>query len=111
MSAAKFQIVGASLSGHGLAFDVATLVTPVDVLKIDAAEEADRAVRLIEIAETAYRHGRGSLLMAYNDRFDLHCAVEVLRGLAVVVGPNPTGDRHRRNADIIARLLQEHEGG
>lgn len=111
MTRDPFKIVGDSLSGHGLTFDIATLVAPVDVLKIDVAEEADRGKRLVEIAEVAFRQGRGSLLMARDDRFDLHCAVEVLRALAVVVGPNPTGDRHRRGADIIAQLLQQHEGG
>jgi hypothetical protein len=100
-----FQVVGDSLSGHGLSFDVAPLVAPAQ--KIDSAE---RGKRLAEIAETAYRDGRASALLSRDDRFDLHCAVDVLRGLAVVVGPTPTSDRHRRAADILARLLQEQEG-
>lgn len=98
-----FQVIGDSLSGHGLSFDVATLVVPEQ--KIDPAE---RSKRLAEIAEVAYRDGRASALLSWDDRFDLHGAVDVLRALAVVVGP-PTGDRHRRAADIIGRLLQDQE--
>jgi hypothetical protein len=97
-----FQIVGDSLAGHGLSFDIATIVTS------ETIDPTERRKRLTEIAEVSYRDGRAAALLSWDDRFDLHAAVEVLRSLAVVVGP-PTGDRHRRAADIIARLLQEQE--
>lgn len=104
MTRDTFQVIGDSLSGHGLSFDVATLVASE---KIDPVE---RSKLLAEIVEATYRDGRASALLSWDDRFDLHAAVEVLRAIAVVVGPTPTGDRHRRAADIIGRLLQDQEG-
>jgi hypothetical protein len=94
----KFQIFGDSLTGYGLSFDVRTLGV-LETAKLDA---------LVDMANAVYKQGRESALLSFDDRFDLHGAVEVLRALAVVVGPI-TGDRHRRAADIIARLLQEQE--
>ena len=94
----KFQIVGDSLTGHGLSFAVGAFKTDFDAA-------------LVDVAEVAYRQGRDSARLSYDDRFDLHCAVEALRALAVIVGPMPTGDRYRRCSDIVARLLQEQEGG
>lgn len=106
MTQDKFQVVGDNLSGHGVAFDVAVLVSSE---KVDPTE---RGKRLVEVVEVVYREGRESALLSYDDRFDLHCAVEALRALAVVVGPtNPTGDRHRRAADVIARLLEAQREG
>jgi hypothetical protein len=99
-----FQVVGDNLTGRGLTFDVAILVAP------RKGTCDGRIDRLAEIAETAYREGRASLLLSLDERYDLHSAVDVLRSLAVIVGPTPTGDRHRRMADIIGRLLQEQEG-
>lgn len=104
MTPEPFQIVGGSLFGHGLSFDVAPLVSAMQ--EIDPVESGKR---LVEITEVAYRQGRASALLSWDDRFDLHGAVEVLRALAVIVGPL-TGDRHRRAADIIGRLLQDQEG-
>jgi len=101
-----FKVVGSNLAGRGLTFDVALLVPPTGEVA-----HPDRMDRLAEIAETAYREGRASLLLSWDERFDLHGAVDVLRSLAVIVGPIPTGDRHRRMADIISRLLQDQEGG
>lgn len=106
MMRSPFQVVGDNLSGRGLSFDVTTLVGPV--------KESDMAKcgeRLVEIAEVVFREGRASALLSYDDRHDLHGAVDVLRGLAVIVGPTPTGDRHRRMADILARLLQDTARG
>jgi hypothetical protein len=104
----QFQIAGVgsstSLSGRGLAFNVAALIG-------EKGDPAERGEKLVEIAEVAYREGRASAILSMEDRFELHGAVNVLRSLAVVVGPNPTGDRHRRMADIISRLLQDQEGG
>ena len=99
-----FQIIGDSLSGRGLSIDVAILVASKPEI-----DPADRGKRLAEVAEVAYRQGRSSALLSRDDRFDLNCAVDVLRGLAVVVGPTPTGDRHRRAADILSQLLQDQE--
>jgi hypothetical protein len=105
-----FEVVGSSLAGRGLTFDV-TLLVPLTEENVDPATHSERMGRLAEIAETAYREGRASLLLSWDERFDLHGAVDVLRSLAVIVGPIPTGDRHRRMADIISRLLQDQEGG
>lgn len=102
MTKDKFQIVGDSLSGRGLSFDLVGLVT---------TEPNARGTRLIEIAEVSYLQGRASALLSWDGRFDLHHAVEALRALAVILGPCPTGDRHRHAADLIARLLQDQEGG
>ncbi|HSX22882.1 MAG TPA: hypothetical protein VLE97_08935 [Gaiellaceae bacterium] len=99
MTGEKFQVVGGSLVGRGLSFDVAPFGAS------DASKkEFDDA--LASVAEVAYRQGRDSVLLPYDDRFDLHCTVEALRALSVIVGPSATGDRYRRSADIIARLLQ-----
>ena len=105
MTRGVFQIVGDSLSGHGVVFDVAALVTS------EKGDPAERGKRLAEIVEVAYRQGRDSVILSYDDRFDMHGAVEALRALAVIVGPTPTGDRYRRCADIVARLLQDQVGG
>lgn len=100
----KFQVVGDSLTGHGLSFDVGGL----GVLRQDAS--ADKLGAIVDMVNVVYRQGRASALLACDDRFDLHGAVEALRALAVVVGPTPTGDRYRRYADLLARLLQDQEG-
>lgn len=105
MTRDRFHVDGDSLSGRGLAFDVAALVAPKDV------DPAQRGELLVEIVEVAYRQGQDSARLSCDDRFDLHCAVEVLRALAVVVGPIGTGERYRRAADVIARLLHEQQGG
>jgi hypothetical protein len=94
----KFQIVGESLTGRGLSFDIAQL-----------GASDDQAKRLVEIAEAIFLQGRASALLSYDDRFDLHNAAEVLRALSVVIGPNPTGDRNRQAADIIVQLLQDQK--
>jgi hypothetical protein len=95
----KFQIVSESLVGRGLSFAVAAF---------GVSKERDAA--LVDVAEAVYQQGRDSARLSYDDRFDLHCAVEALRALAVIVGPTPTGDRYRRCSDVIARLLQDQEG-
>lgn len=97
MTIGKFQVVGQSLVGRGLSFDVAAFGA--------SKKEVDDA--LSTIAEVAYRQGRDSALLSYDDKFDLSCTVDALRALSVIVGPSPTGDRYRRSADIIARLLQD----
>lgn len=95
----KFTIAGGQLTGHGLAFDVTTFLSAKDTTpEINS--------RLIEVVETIYLQGRESNKLSFDDRFDLSCAVEVLRALSVIVGPFP-GERHRRAADAISRLLQE----
>lgn len=105
MTRDKFQVVGDSLTGHGLSFDVGALGVP----KQDVT--ADKLRALVDMVNVVYRQGRESALLSYDDRYDLHGAVEALRALAVVVGPTPTGDRYRRYADIVARLLQEQGKG
>lgn len=100
MTRDKFQIVGESLSGRGLSFAVAAF----------GASKKEFDATLVDVAEVIYRQGRDSALLACDDRFDLHFAVEALRSLAVIVGPTPTGDRYRRCADVVARLLQDQEG-
>lgn len=100
----KFQIVGNNLTGHGLSFDV-------DLGIHQAAVTADKRTAIVDMANVIYRQGRESALLGYDDRFDLHGAADALRALAVIVGPTPTGDRYRHCADIVARLLQDQEGG
>ena len=104
MSVAKFQIVGSDLVGAGLSFEIASLIP-----EAQPGSAEGRKTSLVDIADAVYREGRASVLISCDDRFALHNAVEALRGLAVIVGPF-MGDRHRRASDIIARLLQEHEG-
>jgi hypothetical protein len=105
MTRDAFQVVGDSLTGHGISFDVGSLGIP----KQDVS--ADKLRGLVDMANVIYQQGRNSALLSYDDRYDLHCTVDVLRALAVVVGPSATGDRHRRAADIIARLLHDQEAG
>ena len=105
MTRDKFQIVGGSLTGHGLSFDIGMLGVP----KQDVT--ADKLGAIVDMVNVVYRQGRESAILSYDDRFDMHGAVEALRALAVIVGPTPTGDRYRRCADIVARLLQDQEGG
>ncbi len=105
MTQGKFEIVGDSLTGHGLTFDVGSIGMPKQTMT------TDKRTALVDMANVVYRQGRESALLSYDDRFDLHCAVDVLRALAVVVGPSATGDRNRRAADILARLLHDQEQG
>lgn len=105
MTRDTFQIVGESLAGHGLSFDVLVM----GVARQDAT--SDKLIGLVEAANVIYKQGRESALLSHDDRFDLHCAVDVLRALAVVVGPTPTGDRYRRCSDILARLLHDQQQG
>jgi hypothetical protein len=110
MTKSPFQVVGDNLSGRGLTFNVSLLIAPARKEEASLSRDA-RMDQLAEIAEIAYREGRSSTILSWDDRFDLHGAIDVLRSLAVIVGPNPTGDRHRRMADILARLLQAQEIG
>lgn len=105
MTRDHFQIVGDSLTGHGLSFDVGALGVPKQSVA------ADKLGALVDMTNAIYRQGRESALLSYDDRYDLHGAVEALRALSVIVGPTPTGDRYRRCSDIVARLLQDQEGG
>jgi hypothetical protein len=98
----SFQIVGDSLMGHGLSFDL----NAVTVLR-DAPDDRCRAI--VDMANVIYKQGRESAQLSYDDRFDLDVAVDALRSLGTIVG-FPTGDRYRRCADIVARLLQEQRG-
>lgn len=100
MSHDRFQVVGDSLSGRGLSFSIAAF----------GSSKKDFDAVLCDVSEVIYRQGRASALLSCDDRFDLHSAVEALRALAVIVGPTPAGDRYRRCADIVARLLQDQEG-
>jgi hypothetical protein len=99
-----FQVVGDSLTGRGLSFDVSALGMSKQNMS------ADKLGALIDMADVIYKQGRESARIAYDDRFDLHSAVDALRALAVIVGPSPRGDRYQHCADIVARLLQEQEG-
>ena len=98
MTQDKFTVTGAGdqLSGRGLTFDISSL-----------RSREEREALLIEIGESSYRQGRESAMLSYDDRFDLHFAVEALRGLAMIVGPGLTAERHNRAAAALARLLQE----
>lgn len=93
----KFIVAADQLMGCGLTFDISALTSK----KCD-----DRDDRLVEICESIYRQGRESVMLSYDDRFDLQLTVETLRALAVIVGPL-TGERHCRAAAALARLLQE----
>lgn len=99
----RFQLVGASLTGHGLSFDIGALGLPTQVLT------ADNLSAIVDMVNVVYRQGRESALLGYDDRFDLHRAVEALRALAVILGPTLASDRYRNSSDIIARLLQGQE--
>lgn len=98
MTQDKFTVVGDQLTGRGLAFDVSSFRRK--------AEGSDKL--LAEIGEAIYLQGRESLSLSRDDHFDLSFAVEGLRALAVIVGPSLAGERHRRAADSLERLL--HEG-
>jgi hypothetical protein len=91
----KFTVTGNQLRGRGVSFDISALRAP---------QEHDD--RLVEIGEAIYLQGRESVMFSYDDRFDLHAAVEALRALAVIAGPL-TGERHSRAAAALGRLLQE----
>jgi hypothetical protein len=86
-----FQIVGDSLVGRGMSFSVAAF----------GVSKKDFEGALIDVTNAVYHGGRMSVLPSYDDRFDLHCVVEALRALSVIVGPSAT--------DIIARLLHDQE--
>jgi hypothetical protein len=101
MTRNKFQIENDQLTGRGLSFDVAAIVSA------QAPADVDRRQTLVELTEAIYLQGRSAVLPSWDDRFDLSLTVDALRALAVLVGANPAGDRHRRAADIIARMLQE----
>lgn len=101
MTRDRFQVVGDSLLGHGLAFDLRTIGVP--------KQDVDKLGALADLANVIYQQGRESALLATDVRFDLHGAVEALRALAVIVGPTPTGDRYLRSADVVTRLLHEQE--
>ncbi len=105
MTRSPFQIVDEKLSGRGLAFDVSALAPA------KGSDAAERGEKLVEIAEVIFREGRSSALLSYDDRHDMHGAVDALRSLSVITGPTPTGDRYRRMADILARLLQDTARG
>lgn len=110
MSPIKFRIVGNSLVGAGLSFEIEPLVD-LQEASTTAGEPKSILDAVINIADVVYREGRASALISREDRFDLHFAVDVLRALAVVVGPTPTGDRHRRAADLVGQLLQDQGEG
>ena len=95
MTQDKFNITGDQLVGRGLTFDISGLSSP-----------KERNGRLVEVGEAIYLQGRESVMLSYEDRFDLQGAVEALRALAVVVG-GFTSERYCRAAAAIARLLQE----
>lgn len=99
-----FQIVGPQLTGYARAFDVAMILS--EDPEISAT---DRGKQLTDVAEELYRAGRASAILSSDDRFELHAAIDSLRALSVVVGPTPTGDRHRRAADLLAQLLHDQE--
>lgn len=105
VSGTAFQVVGDSLIGRGLSLDVALLVAPEQTPPV-----AERSKQLAEVAEVAYREGRTSRRLSYDDRSDLHGIVDALHGLAAIVGSIP-GDRYRRGAAALARLLQDQAGG
>ena len=106
----SFQIVGDNLTGHGLSFEIAAFVGPLEEADLEEAERAEVRKRvlaaIVDFAEDVYRAGRVAVLPAYDDRYDLSNAVETLRALSVIVGPI-NGERHRRAADVIACLLQD----
>lgn len=92
----KFTVTGDQLTGRGLAFDISALRSP-----------KERDGRLVEIGESIYLQGRESAMLSFDDRFDLHFAVEALRALAVIVGSGLSAERHCRAAAALGRLLQE----
>ena len=101
MTRDRFQVVGESLTGHGVAFDLA---------RLGVGRDADKLGALTDMANVVYQQGRDSALLSRDDRFDLHGAVDALRALAVIVGPTSMGDRYRRSADVVAELLRDQEG-
>jgi hypothetical protein len=104
-SSDKFQVVGGSLVGPGLPVDVRDFV---ELAGVDDAVKKRLLEAVVEVANVSYRDGRASVLPMWDDRYELHGAVESLRALGVIMGPM-AGERHRRAADIIGRMLQEYE--
>jgi hypothetical protein len=79
-----------------LTFDISALRAP-----------KDRDGCLVEVGESIYLQGRESAMLSFDDRFDLHIAVEALRGLATIVGPGCAAERYCRAVAALSRLLQE----
>lgn len=105
MTRDRFHVVGDSLIGRGLSFDVAALGM------LGGKSTPSHLDALVDLVEVVYRQGYESARLSYDDRFDLHSAVDALRALSVILGPSATGERYRRSADLVARMLHEQEHG
>lgn len=101
MARDRFQVVGDSLVGRGLSFDVAALGV------LGGKSTPSHLDAIVDMVEAVYRQGRDASRLPYDDRFDLSLAADALRALAVIVGPCATGERYRRAADIISRQIQQ----
>lgn len=103
----EFQIVDDLLVGPGLSIEAAVFVE--SERQADPAEGKKIILdAIVDVANGAYRAGRQSVLASYDDRAQLRDAVSALHALGQLLGPT-AGDRHRRAADVVARLLDQHE--
>jgi hypothetical protein len=101
-----YKVEAGQLIGPGLRVEAASLVDPER-----QADPADgRKIILdaiVDIANGAYREGRKSTLAVYAHRELLRDTVRTLRALSTIVGG--FSDQRDRAADLIERLLREHE--
>lgn len=102
-----YAIVDGQIVGPRLKIEAAVFVEPER--QADPAEGKKIILdAILEIINGAYREGRASVLESYDDRALLRDASAALHALGQLLGPT-VGDRHRRAADVIARLVKQHE--
>ena len=101
-----YKVEAGQLIGPGLRVEAASLVEPER--QADPAEGRKIILdAIVDIANGAYREGRKSTLAMYEHRELLRETVRTLRALSTIVGG--FSDRRDRAADLIERLLREHE--
>jgi hypothetical protein len=101
-----YKIEADQLIGPGLRVEAASLVEPQR--QADPAEGRKIILdAIVDVANGAYREGRKSVLVMYDHRDLLLETARTLRALSTVVGG--FSDRRSRAADLIERLLREHE--
>jgi hypothetical protein len=101
-----YKVEAGQLIGPGLRVEAAALVEPER--QADPAEGRKIILdAIVDIANGAYREGRKSTLAMYDHRALLRETAHALRALSTIVGG--FSDRRDRAADLIERLLREHE--
>lgn len=103
-----YALVDSQIVGPGLKIEAAVFVEPER--QADPAEGKKIILdAIVEIANGAYREGRASVLESFDDLALLRDAFAALHALGQLLGSYTAGDRHRRAADVIARLIKQHE--